>query len=303
MSGAYGAVVNGVDAVYHNAAALTGVTGPSVQLSRINYVADVNFNYVAFAMPGMGGAVGVHFGAMNSGDMPMTTIQDPTNESAIMFDVSSWVLGLTYATPLTDRLSMGVTAKYVQETIWDMKAGRIAFDIGTLYYTGFSNWRFGATLSNFGPNARFMGGHLVTQYDKYDDENQAETVAEDRAEEVALPLTFKLSTAYDFVISDQMQITTCLEGAHPNDATEYVAGGLEYKLTTPMAGLALRGGYRLTGMETMGNQKDLDTSAEGFVLGAGLTVPFIARQLTFDYTWQDYTKLGTNHIFSLSMSF
>ena len=303
MSGAYGAVVNSADAVYTNAAGLTAVTGPSVHLSRINYVADINFNYVAFAMPSLGGVLGVQFGSMSSGDMPMTTIDDPTNSSGITFDASSWVLGLSYATPLTDRLSLGVTAKYVHETIWDMKSGTVAFDIGTLYYTGFSNWRFGATLSNFGASARFSGGHLVTQYDKYDDDNQSPTVAEDRAEDVNLPLTFKLSTAYDFVISDQMQITTCFEGAHPNDAPEYLAGGLEYKLTAPMASLALRGGYRLTGTEDMGNYSEQQMTADGVVLGAGLTLPFIARELTFDYTWQDYTKLGTNHIFSLSMNF
>jgi len=303
LGGAYGAIAKGADAMYHNPAALTGVKGIDIHLSHVAYVADVNLNYVALAMPALKGVVGMHFGALTTDDMLVTTITDPTGELGTTFEVGSWVAGLSYATSLTDRLSLGVTAKYVHETIWDMESGAVAFDVGTLYYTGFSNWRFSAALLNFGPQATFSGGQLVTEYDKYNNEEQAGTLAEDTPEPYDLPLTFKLSTAYDFVITDQMMVTTTLEGAHPSDALEYVAGGLEYSLNAGMVSVALRGGYRVVQTETMGSYKDMRTSADGAVAGIGVGVPFIAKKLAFDYTWQDYTKLGTNHLFSLSMSF
>ncbi len=302
MGGGYSAVAQDADAIYHNPAGLTGSTGASVQLSRVQYVADITFNYAAFSVPSLGGVVGVHFGSMGTDEMPVTTIQDPTNESGNTFDVSSWVAGVTYARPLTDRLSLGVTAKWVNEAIWDMNSGTMAFDVGTLYYTGFSNWRFAATLTNFGPQARFSGGHLVTQYNKYDDEQQAETVAEDRAAAYKLPMTFKIGTAYDFVITPGMMVTTSLEGAHPNDAMEYVAGGVEYSFTSSVVSLALRGGYRLAQTETMGAYKDLRTTSDGAILGVGVGVPFVAKKLMFDYTWQDFSELGTNHLFSFTLS-
>jgi|SaaInl4_150m_RNA_FD_contig_123_15332_length_1397_multi_8_in_2_out_0_2 hypothetical protein len=304
LGGAYGSLAKGADAVYSNPAALTGVKGPDLHLSHISYVAGVDVNYVAYAMPGMKGVIGVYFGAMSTGDMPVTTIQDPTNASGTTFDAGSWVAGLTYAAPLTDRLSLGVTAKILRESIWDMTSSSYAFDVGTLYYTGFSNWRFAAVLTNFGPSARFASGQLVTDYDKFDSDGaQSPTVAEDRAESYDLPLTFKISTAYDLALTEEMTLTTIIEGAHPSDANEYIAGGLEYSYALPIVSIAVRGGYRLVESDDYGTYTDERSAADGATLGLGVGVPFLARKLVFDYTWQDYSDLGTNHLFSIGMSF
>jgi hypothetical protein len=304
LGGAYGSLAKGADAVYSNPAALTGVKGPDLHLSHIGYVADIDVNYVAFATPAMKGVIGVYFGAINTGDMPVTTIQDPTNILGTTYDAGSWVAGLTYAAPLTDRLSLGVTAKMIRESIWDMTSSSFAFDVGTLYYTGFSNWRFAAVLQNFGPSARFSSGQLVSDYDKFDsDDQQSPTVAEDRAEEYNLPMTFKISTAYDLAVTEEMTLTTTLEGVHPSDAKEYLAGGLEYSYALPMVSLAVRGGYRLVQSEDYGTITGERSAADGATVGFGVGVPFLAKNLVFDYTWQDYSDLGTNHLFSIGMSF
>jgi len=302
FGGAYGAVAQDADAVFSNPAGLTHLRGLGVHLSHISYVADINFNYAVVAMPLAGGVVGVQFGSMTTASMPVTTIEDPTNSLGITFDVSSWVAGISYATSLTDRLSLGVTGKYARETIWDMTSGTMTFDVGTLYYTGFSNWRFAAILQNFGPSGRFKGGHLVTQYNKFGGD-QSETVAEDRSDSYDVPLTFRLATAYDFDINDRMVVTSSLEGAHPNDSPESLSGGLEYSYNLPAVSVALRAGYRVVGTQTVGTMKDLRLATDAAVLGVGVGVPFIAKKLAFDYTWQDYQKLGVNHLFSLSMNF
>lgn len=303
LGGAYGSVGRGADALYHNPAGIAGIRGMDLNLSRVNYVADVSFNYIAAAMPFAGGSLGMQFGSMMTDEMPVTTIQDPTNALGITFDVGSWVAGLTYARALTDRLSVGVTGKFVRETIWDMTSSTVAMDVGTLYYTGFCNWRFSAVLSNFGRTARFTGGRLVTQYDKYGSTSQAETVAEDRSLEYELPQVFKLGTAYDFTFTEQMMITGSLEGAHPIDAPEYLSAGLEYTYSMPMVKLAARGGYRAVQTENMGTFKDLRVATDALVVGFGVGVPVGGNALQFDYTWQNYSKLGNNHLFSVGVGF
>jgi len=303
LGGAYGSVGRGADAVYHNPAGIAGIRGTEISLSRVNYVADVSFNYLAGAMPLAGGTLGFQFGSMMTNEMPVTTIQDPTNALGITFDVGSWVAGLTYAQALTDRLSVGVTGKYIRERIWDMTSSTMALDVGTLYYTGFCNWRFSAVLSNFGSKARFTGGRLVTQYNKFDDSNQSETVSEDRSLEYELPQAFKLGTAYDFTFTDQMMLTGSLEGVHPIDAPEYLSGGLEYTYAMPMVKLAARAGYRAVKTEDIPGFSNPRVATDGEVLGFGIGVPVAGNALQFDYTWQNYAKLGNNHLFSVGIGF
>ena len=303
LGGAYGSVGRDADAVYHNPAGIAGIRGMNLNLARVNYVADISFNYIAAAMPLGSGALGFQFGSMMMDEMPVTTIQDPTNQLGITFDVGSWVAGITYAQPLTDRLSVGVTGKYVRESIWDMSSSTVALDVGTLYYTGFCNWRFSAVLSNFGRTAKFTGGRLVTQYNKYDNPNQSETVAEDVSMAYELPQAFKLGTAYDFTFTDQMMVTGSLEGAHPIDAPEYLSGGLEYTYAMPQVKLAARAGYRIVQTEAMGSYSSLRLASDSAVLGLGIGVPIAGSNLQFDYTWQNYMKLGNNHLFSVGVSF
>jgi hypothetical protein len=58
---------------------------------------------------------------------------------------------------LTDRFSIGFTAKFVQERIWNSTASGFAFDVGTLYRTPFNDLMIGASISNFGTSMKLDG--------------------------------------------------------------------------------------------------------------------------------------------------
>ncbi len=57
---------------------------------------------------------------------------------------------------LTDRFSVGVTLKYVQEKIDIYKADNILFDGGVIYHTGFHSLSIAARIHNFGTNTKFI---------------------------------------------------------------------------------------------------------------------------------------------------
>ena len=58
-------------------------------------------------------------------------------------------MGISYAKRLTDRFSFGFQTKFIQESIWQMKAQGYAVDIGTMFVTK-SNFNIGMSISNFG---------------------------------------------------------------------------------------------------------------------------------------------------------
>ena len=67
-------------------------------------------------------------------DEKVRTVDQPegTGEYYSAGDIS---LGLSYARNLTDRFSIGFSAKYVQETIWHESASAVAIDAGTIFRT------------------------------------------------------------------------------------------------------------------------------------------------------------------------
>ena len=81
--------------------------------------------------------------------------QDGTGET---FDAADMAVGLSYGRAITDRFSVGVTGKFIQQRIWHSSAYAFALDIGTQFRTDFfGGLTIGATLYNFGTDMRMNG--------------------------------------------------------------------------------------------------------------------------------------------------
>ncbi|MDZ7343881.1 MAG: hypothetical protein ONA90_05145, partial [candidate division KSB1 bacterium] len=123
-------------------------------------------------------------------------------------------------------------------------------------------------------------------------------------EKFNLPVLFRVGLSWPVKFGENHQVLFAVDAFHPNDNTESVSFGVEWKFFDL---LALRGGYQNFVPE--GNDqfpyvfnKRRDSEA-GLTLGAGLQYDLGATTLRFDYGWADFNRLENTQRFSLGFSF
>ena len=243
MGGAYVAVVDDATAVYWNPAGLARISKSEAVLVHTNWLVDTSFDFVAIAFPvGNRGIFGASITSLSTDDMEVRTVLLPegTGERFSTSDISA---GLSYALDLTDRFSIGVTAKYISQKIWHMSASGFAMDIGTLFKTNFNGMTIGMSISNFGTSMRLQGNDIFVNYDEAPNfgGSNDRIPAFKQTENYSLPLLLRVGVAMDIVNTESNVVTVALNAAHPNDNTESVSMGVEYAIGDVVA---LRVGYK-----------------------------------------------------------
>ena len=285
LGGANVAGVNDLSALHLNPAGLGKVDQNSFYGTYTNLYAGIQHGYVAFGMPiGRSDYLGISFTYLNSGDMPVTTVQSPDGTGEY-FSVSNIAAGLTYARSLTDRLDVGLTVKYIHESIWHEKGGAVAFDIGSQFDTGIKGIKLGMAITNFGTSIKLDGEDLDIIIDTDEDyEGNANTDARLTTESWDLPLIFRMGVECDLmgpeselITNQNNRLTLSFDGNDPMDNFLRFNLGLEYEYGRI---LALRGGYHF----------NYDTA--GFSCGVGLKLNIQGVPLQFDYALVEYGILG-----------
>lgn len=295
MGGAYVAFANDVSSIYWNPAGLSRL-GPNggVNFVHTNWLADMNFDFAAVVIrTGNMGAFGLSFTSLSMPDMKVRTEFEPEGTGEF-FSAMDMALGLSYARTLTDRFSMGITAKYIRQQIWHMTASTIAFDIGILFKTDFNFLTLGMSIANFGPKMQYSGKDIFINYDfdpagHGDNENIFANLQTDKWD---LPLLFRFGVAMEIMNREMNQLTVTVEARHPNDNTENVSFGMEYGFRHKFF---LRGGYQSVYE---------DESEKGLTLGTGI-VYYLSTSipLHIDYAYADWGRLNNVHRFSVEIHF
>ena len=289
MGGANAAVTRGAMALYYNPAGIANMDKQSLAFSYTDWIADIKYNYLAYETPISGfGNVGVHVAVLTMGDMEKTTLDQPEGTGE-MFGANSWVAGISSAHQLTNRFSFGVTAKYIREKISELSSDAIAFDFGTLYYTGYKSLRIAMSTRNFGTDAKFDGTELETSFDQDNNPSTAPVLIRLKTESHPLPLSFRLGVAYDFEFNEQCKLLAALDGYNTRDRGQQASLGLEYSWRDR---LALRAGYKM--------RADEETVAVGG--GYDFEIPGFGS-LGVNYAWADLGRLESAHRFSLMLNF
>ena len=158
MGGAFVSLANDGTALYWNPAGIATITGTEAILSHTDWIADTKFDFAGLVLPvGSFGTLGFSLTSLTMADMAVTTVEMPDGTGEY-FSASDLAAGLSYARPLTDRFSIGFTAKFIQESIWHETASAFAMDVGTIFKTDlFGGMVIGATLSNFGTPMTLAG--------------------------------------------------------------------------------------------------------------------------------------------------
>jgi hypothetical protein len=284
------AVANDIYATYWNPAGLAEIENTAVGFTNVNWILDINLNYVALAKYFEDiGVFGLSATVLSMGDQEITTFeqQDGTGN---YYSAASYAVGLSYARQLTSRFAFGGTVKYLGERIHNEKSEGFAFDFGTLLYTGFRSLRLGMSITNMGPELRFTGPDLNVGYDAQNGEGANQPVgAELKTTPYELPMTFRLGAAYDIDMRPSSILTLSGELKHPNDNNQQVALGAEFGFNDHFF---LRAGHKFNYDE------------EGLTLGGGLNTPISnGTRVIIDYAWQDFGRLQSTHRFSVGFTF
>jgi len=142
-----GATMNDeIDAAYYNPAAIGHLTQSGVQFTHSPWLAGITFDYAGLALSL--GEVGNLYGSvtsLNSGDIAVTTVDQPlgTGENYKVTDIA---FGLGYGKQISERFSVGIQFKYLQETIWHSSMSGFALDVGTLYRISPNGLHIGASI-------------------------------------------------------------------------------------------------------------------------------------------------------------
>jgi hypothetical protein len=284
---------DGLDAVYYNPAAIGRIERYGVLFSHSAWLADIGLEYVAVGIPmGSWGNAYASVTSLNSGDIDVRTVAQPGGTGE-RFQVSDIALSLGYGRAITDRFAVGVQVNYAQETIWHSSMSAATVSLGTLYRTSERGLRLGASLSNFGTHGRFSGSDLRITYDvdpNVSGDNGA-LPGEAFTDPYAVPVVFRAGLGLPVRLGDSGLLDLVVDAFHPNDNTESLGAGAEYRYRNL---LALRLGWQDA------FQQDAET---GLTAGGGLGGKLDVYSYRLDYAWADHGRLGGTHRVSFGLEF
>jgi len=284
LGGAYTAVANDASSIFWNPAGVALSRGGNFFITQTKWIADINVNAAAISYDaGKFGYFSASFAGVDWGVFHGTR-RSETSVGFVEtgeFSPTNWAAGLGYAQRVTDRFAIGGHLRYLHEklgstlegtmdagTNFTAKMNLLAFDFGTIYYTGFKDLRLAMSLQNFSQEKKYRVAHFP------------------------LPLTFKFGIAMDvtrFWISESPHsIMLSVDAIHPRDYTERLNFGLEYGFKDMFF---LRGGYKTNYDE------------EDFTVGGGLNYEIGGLALGLDYSYLQFKHFDPVHMFAVKFHF
>lgn len=292
MGDAYFAVGTGSDAIYYNPAMMgNSVRDFDLTINYTQWIADINYFGGAVSYRyGNYGTFGLHLMTVDYGDIIGTKLVPPSMaaaypegyiETGMVGNVGAYSIGFSYAKNITEMFSIGGTIKYVGQNLGnntfytgetkDNKAAIFVFDAGVFYQTAFKDFRFGMAIRNFSSDLK---------REEFSDQ---------------LPLNFVLAGAMNVLKffkpeSDNKieSFTIAADFVHPNDFTERLNVGAEYKF---MGQIFVRAGYQ--------TNRDLAS----WSAGAGLLYTVAEKDIQVNYSFSKFDVFKDVSRLSLNFGF
>ena len=273
MGDAFVAVANDVSALYWNPAGLTQFQDNQIIFSHNEWVVDINHDFVgAVYHLDDANTFGVSLTALSMDEMKVTTEYAPFGTGEF-FGFSDIGFAVSYSRKMTDQFSFGGTVRYVEETLDQLKMRGIMIDLGTYYWTGLGSTRFAVTVTNFG-NDLAPDGEVVLVGNRTKSNWQS----------FSPPTMFRIGFAFEPYENEEHRLTTSIQLNHPNDNSENLSIGAEYVWNKMFFA---RGGYKI------------NVDEQNYSFGAGVNVPISIANVSVDYAFANFSRLGSAHRFSI----
>jgi hypothetical protein len=297
--------VRGAEAMNLNVAGLGRITGTEIGLTHSIYLQGTGLSMSSAAIAqkmGNGGAFGLSLNALNFGKIPVTTTGLPEGTGAT-FSPIFFNLGLSYAHVFEKKVSVGITARIINESVADVSATAIAMDAGVQYITGSEKFperfKLGISLRNVGSRMRFGGQGLNYSTTNPDKTLNYEITVSKQPNEFELPTQLNIGMGYDILPEEKMRLTGVLNFTSNAFARDEVGGGLEFSFNNL---IVARGGYRYEiGVVTDGKQ----SVYTGLAGGLTLNIPGKKdsdKMMSLDYSYQATRVWGGTHNISLRLN-
>jgi len=294
MGGTSVAASSDVGTIYFNPGAFAQAQKTEVLVSSTDWLLGSKLRWLG-AMINIDGtnAFGLSITQLDYGDEEVNTEDNPDGTGQ-RWSAQDFAVALSYSRNLTDRFSIGGSAKYISQSIWNESASTFAFDLGVLFVTGFHDMRLGMSISNFGGDMTMNGRDLNKVIDL--DPNHAGSnklnIAKLNTDPWPIPLLFRVGLAMDILKNELCTLTIESDALRPSDNVEVVNLGAE---ATFLNIICLRGGYKSL------FQTD---SEEGLTLGVGVKYAEPnSMGLEVNYAYQQFGRFGNINTFSVAVSF
>jgi len=197
--------VSGLEGIYNNIGGLARTDNTEIIFSRTAWLmgSDININTFGFAQSiGGSGALGVSIMSYDIGEIPITTNEQPDGGIGT-YKPRFTNITAAYSKRFTQEISGGIGFKVFSESITNAKAQGLGIDAGIQYITTLrkdekvkeNDVKFGISLKNIGPDARYSGDGLSIKLT--DPESEVEYTVNQRAAKFNLPTLMNIGASYD----------------------------------------------------------------------------------------------------------
>jgi len=273
MGDAFIAIADDASALYWNPAGLAFLNQNEVMFAHNTWIADINQEFIgAFYKFSESDVIGLSLSSLHMENMEVTDEFNPSGNGQY-FAFGDVAFAVSYSRKMTEQFSVGASIRYVEETLDMLKMRGVLVDIGTLYWTGLGTSRFAVSITNFG-NEIAPDGEVILWGGRKQSEWQA----------FSPPTMFRIGFAFEPWQSEKNRITTSIQLNHPNDNSENISLGGEYSYNNIVQ---LRAGYKI------------NVDEQGLTGGAGVKLPLGIGNISVDYGFASFTRLGSTHRFSI----
>ncbi|MBX7150844.1 PorV/PorQ family protein [bacterium] len=289
---------SGASAIYWNPANVSSADRATFTFSYLNHFAGITSNYAAVSFPmGETGVFGLSFNYLSYGSIEKTSETNP-NGGLGNYTPYDLALGFTYSKQITDRVSGGLTVKFLNSAIDQVSASAFAFDFGFTYNTGYRGLKLGFAATNIGPQSIYNGDGLVRN--TTDPISGQQSFLKFGSEPFELPAAVNFGASMELYRNEQNSITGILEQNINSFQANRTNFGAEYGFQNMFFA---RVGYT----STLKRNRDYRTSkaaTAGLTFGGGLDYKFNDDLgVTFDYGYMDVGQLDATHRFSVGIKF
>lgn len=295
--------VYGVEAMRINVAGLSRINSTDIYVSHALYLrgTDIRMNSFGIAQKvGKNGGFGLSLMALDFGDIPVTTTDQPEGTGAT-FSPNFFHIGLAYAHTFENKVSVGILLRGINESTQELNAFGFAIDAGVQYVTGpEDNFKFGISLRNVGSPMRFQGQGLAVPAAAPDSDISYELTFDQRSEDFELPSVLNIGMSYDINLDAINRLTLVGNFTSNSFSQDQVGAGLEYSLNELFQ---LRGGYKYE----FGSEDEVTAPIyTGLSAGISLNVPLNKENKNsifgIDYAYRQTRLWDGTHNFSVRLS-
>lgn len=249
MGSAYTAMPGDIESIFQNPGGLGFLTSGQYTLSYTRWLANSKLITGAAAYRLGSNVVGISIINARPEAVEETTILNPLGTGR-MINGGDIAVGLVFARQMTDKVSWGIQARWIQEDLFLEKSTSFEGDLGVSAYTGYKSLRLAAS-------ARNIGGTVTVETRPF-----------------SPPIYFNFGAAGEVFgnVGDPSYLTLSLETLFATDYGERWHFGGEYWFQNT---LALRAGY-IT-----------NTDVQKYSFGVGLKRSFGERNIRVDISYSD----------------